>query len=87
MDKSLSYIYLLRDKDNKKWFYVDFVYNFQGGELRPFWSSNLNDILCRGGDYEFKDIATSHCKYHSNKYSLNLEVVKIKKCIKYSEVN
>ena len=82
-----EHIYVLRNKDTGKWFYEE----FHGGSYYKCETDNLelllHDNIRNYGKYI--DLAESWCEswceLHSERYNLNLEVVKIKKTTTYEE--
>lgn len=83
---SSSIVYVLRNKDNGKWFYEEYTEEFHGGSYDKCETLDLNKLMkIERGNYGcWRDLAESWCESHSNRYKLNLEVVGIE--ISYKEI-
>ena len=84
--KTLEF-WALRNKQNKKWFYEEYKFTFQGCDS---WSVETNDIyeLMVNSKRFFIDemLAKSWCEDYCNRHKVELEVVKIEQFIEYKEV-
>ncbi|MGL5313757.1 MAG: hypothetical protein ACRCX2_19985 [Paraclostridium sp.] len=77
----------LRNKINKKWFYEEFRFTLQDCESWKVETDSISDLTISNRRFYLDDeIATKQCKKFSDKYDLDLEVVKIEEIVEYKEV-
>lgn len=83
METTEIYFYVLKNKKNGKYFYE----SLWGGLVKVVGVGvkTIEELIGTHGYYYDKDTAKSDCKEYAIKYCLDLEVVKIKKIVRYEE--